>query len=344
MQRLTIANRLILAAAAAMLCICVALLLSTRQSYWSDAQEHLRDRAAVFTAFADSTKSYLAELHEADVFDHEQLVTDAHDDGLPFSESVLYRSMPIVSGWTTARRVAEQEGLEFQIVAFDARNQDHEPSSDPVAGEFRAQLLRDLTATAESGGDQTVARIDEEHGRLHFLRAIVLEKGCMQCHGDPATSPSGDGLDITGARMEGWRVGDVHGAYELTMPLAPVHARVASFTWQALACTAPLLVCTLLLFVWVLRRQLARPMRELTQTLGELAAGDGDLTRRLQVHRDDEVGLAAKQFNRFADKIRETIVGTAAVCRDADANVAVVKNSSQTLSQAMPTPLPLPSA
>lgn len=53
---------------------------------------------------------------------------------------------------------------------------------------------------------------------------------------------------------------------------------------------------------WFVRRLLS-PLKLIRTEMDEVAAGDGDLTRRLQVLRDDEAGQLASSFNRFVEKI-----------------------------------------
>jgi methyl-accepting chemotaxis protein len=54
--------------------------------------------------------------------------------------------------------------------------------------------------------------------------------------------------------------------------------------------------------------KITRPLRDVAEALGDISAGEGDLTRRLTVSTGDEVGLVATGFNNFADKIQHLIV------------------------------------
>ncbi|MEQ6885679.1 methyl-accepting chemotaxis protein [Salicola sp. Rm-C-2C1-2] len=50
-----------------------------------------------------------------------------------------------------------------------------------------------------------------------------------------------------------------------------------------------------------------RPIRNVQQALQDIARGEGDLTQRLDVSRQDEVGAVAEAFNGFVGKIQELI-------------------------------------
>lgn len=61
----------------------------------------------------------------------------------------------------------------------------------------------------------------------------------------------------------------------------------------------------------LLGRQIARSLRATTGMLREISEGDGDLTKRLPIASRDEVGSLAQHFNRFVDKLQNTIRGVA---------------------------------
>ncbi|MFQ3195052.1 MAG: methyl-accepting chemotaxis protein, partial [Colwellia sp.] len=46
------------------------------------------------------------------------------------------------------------------------------------------------------------------------------------------------------------------------------------------------------------------PLSEVANALENIARGEGDLTQRLRVKREDEIGLVAESFNVFVDKIQ----------------------------------------
>lgn len=86
--------------------------------------------------------------------------------------------------------------------------------------------------------------------------------------------------------------------------------RTFSLTVMALLATI-LLVNVLLLVFW---RVMQTSFNELVERLKDIAAGDGDLSKRLEVKGKDELAQAAHWLNLFIDKMSNTIgsvVGTA---------------------------------
>lgn len=63
----------------------------------------------------------------------------------------------------------------------------------------------------------------------------------------------------------------------------------------------------LLGLLWLLLRQVVRPIRTMAHMLTELGAGECDLQRRLHVGSRDEVGAFASGFNAFVAKIHGTV-------------------------------------
>ena len=84
----------------------------------------------------------------------------------------------------------------------------------------------------------------------------------------------------------------------------------------------------------VLARAVGRPLDQTVALLKDIAEGEGDLTKRLDVKTDDEIGEMARWFNTFMDKLHEIMTQV----RHAAARVTEVSQqlsaSSQQFSQA----------
>ncbi|MDO8136235.1 MAG: DUF3365 domain-containing protein [Candidatus Brocadiales bacterium] len=52
-----------------------------------------------------------------------------------------------------------------------------------------------------------------------YIYPLYIEPSCLKCHGDPSTSPTKDGKDITGHFMEDYRLGELRGTISLTFPI-----------------------------------------------------------------------------------------------------------------------------
>ncbi len=116
-----------------------------------------------------------------------------------------------------------------------------------------------------------------------------------------------DGLtavDMAGARYRataytsprnGWK-------YYALIPEAEMMAAANGLAWMLTGIALAVLALSLAGMA-ALTRRLTAPIRGLTHSMHEVAVGDGDLTRRLPIVSNDEVGLLAREFNAFVEKL-----------------------------------------
>ncbi|MEA1955876.1 MAG: methyl-accepting chemotaxis protein [Campylobacterota bacterium] len=69
-------------------------------------------------------------------------------------------------------------------------------------------------------------------------------------------------------------------------------------------------IVILILLLTVVKRVIVIPVTNLDKVAKELAQGEADMSKRLPIHSDDELGSASSSFNAFLDKV-ETIAKTA---------------------------------
>ncbi|GKQ99200.1 methyl-accepting chemotaxis protein [Aeromonas hydrophila] len=62
-----------------------------------------------------------------------------------------------------------------------------------------------------------------------------------------------------------------------------------------------------LICIWLMAHQIVAPIRAVVARLKDIASGEGDLTQRIDLRRDDEIGELAKWFNSFLNKLQSTI-------------------------------------
>jgi hemerythrin-like metal-binding protein len=64
----------------------------------------------------------------------------------------------------------------------------------------------------------------------------------------------------------------------------------------------------LFLFAFLLRVMVIMPIREISEGLRDAAEGEGDLTKRLNSSRTDEIGVVAKWFDAFVERLENIII------------------------------------
>ena len=89
------------------------------------------------------------------------------------------------------------------------------------------------------------------------------------------------------------------------------------------------------LLMWIIKAAVTDPILNLDKVARELATGDADLSRRLKVESEDEIGKAAQSFNVFLDKVEEIAVqakAEAEKAEEANENIkAQMKKNNMTL-------------
>jgi len=85
----------------------------------------------------------------------------------------------------------------------------------------------------------------------------------------------------------------------------------------------------------VLAGTIVRPLRLMKANLDDIAAGEGDLTRRLAVTSGDELGELAGSFNRFVDKIHGLVRQIAEMTTQLTGLVSEVSAQAHLSEQAM---------
>jgi len=281
----------------------------------SSAREDAVSKARSVVLTAESIRVGMAQKWEHGIFSQDDLVQWS-DDG--HVDKVL-AAVPIVTAWEAVKAQSEAGGYVFRTPKFNPRNSANQPDT------LEAEALRAFEASPELS-EYTI--FDSKNNAVRYFRPIRLDSTCMICHGDPSQSKelwhNNRGVDPTGHMMEGYAENDLHGAFEVIQSMDKAEARAHAATVQGVIVTVVVLVPCLLLLMWLIRREIVKPIKATVNTLRDIAQGEGDLTRRLQADRTDELGDLATWFNTFVSRIEDVvreIAGGASTLRDASHSV-----------------------
>ncbi len=166
--------------------------------------------------------------------------------------------------------------------------------------------------------DTVFSRTEEVDGKTMVRVAVadrMTHQACVDCHNSRADTPKND-----------WKLNDVRGVLEVDLPIDQAIANGAALSNEItgfLLATA-LLIFALLYFVY--KKTIGKKLAQLARALQEIAEGDGDLTRRLDESRRDELGDVAHWFNIFAGKLQGLV-------SDIKESTDSLNGSAQQLSQ-----------
>ncbi len=235
--------------------------------YYHDAKKKVQQqyvakaRSVVLTA--EAMREEMANKWHQGIFNAEQLRTWA-DAG---EVDKILAAVPVVTAWKAAMARAEEGGYQFKVPKFRPRNPKNKPD------ELEARVLKMF----EQNNLSEYYVIDEKTNAIRYFRPIRLTEECMLCHGDPAKSAqywgNDEGLDPTGAQMEGWKVGDVHGAFEVVQSLDEANAAIAASMRRGAMLVGIVIVVGGVLFFFFVRRGIEGLYRPIRRIAGSLAEG-----------------------------------------------------------------------
>jgi methyl-accepting chemotaxis protein len=124
---------------------------------------------------------------------------------------------------------------------------------------------------------------------IRLLKPLVADSECLACH---ATS----------------NVGDVLGIMDLTFSMNSIDSNIFNISMKFLAIFVGFFFLILILILLILKKVVGNPINLLLDRVKDLSSGDGDLTKRVNIHSNDEIGEVAHEVNIFIDKIKDTII------------------------------------
>ncbi|NVJ51606.1 MAG: methyl-accepting chemotaxis protein [Gammaproteobacteria bacterium] len=90
------------------------------------------------------------------------------------------------------------------------------------------------------------------------------------------------------------------------IPQAVISEPIEQAVWFSVSVIV-LIIVALSLITWLISLKIVHPVKAIADAMSDIAHGDGDLTRRLTIVSNDEVGDVAREFNRFVDRIQALI-------------------------------------
>lgn len=287
--------------------------------YYVDTKNDIRsqyvEKARGIVLTTESAREELAAKWELGIITPEQLKEWAARGEI----DKVVGSVPVVSAWRAAMAKAREGGYQFRVPKFSPRNPDNQP--DP----FEARVLNKI----KKENLPEYHEIDPELNAVRYFRPIRLTQECMLCHGDPATSGrlwgNDRGLDPTGTRMEGWKVGEVHGAFEIVQSLDAADAHLREILFRDSIVVLLLLVVSASVFLAFVNRNITAPLSRLVGAVERMAKGD--TSARVEVDVQDEIGQLGLAFNRMTEQIAQVQEEGQRNLREATVKAGVTENA-----------------
>jgi len=171
--------------------------------------------------------------------------------------------------------------------------------------------IKEVFATAKI---KNIPTYDNNNHKIRLLRPLIAEKLCLNCH---ASS----------------KIGDVLGVMDLTFSLNEMDKKINNISFKFLIIFIISLIIISLLVMLVLKQVVGKPISTLLERVKDLSSGDGDLTKRVNIKSNDELGEVAKYINLFIDKIRSTIIESQNTAHHVDQTGIELNDSAKNVSK-----------
>jgi methyl-accepting chemotaxis protein len=211
-----------------------------------------------------------------------------------------YSIIPIVSAFNAVKKAGESTIFSFRTPVINPRNQANNATEADlkIFDKLKNENLKDYYY------------IDRKTDQLHYYQTLRVGEHCVKCHGDPSLSEkywgNRDGIDLTGRKMEGYRTGDFYGAMVLTYSLDALSPDLVKNLVINNILYFLIYICGIIIIIFIVRKAL-KPLDDVAMALEDMSHGQGDLTKKININRHDEVGNVAGLFNLLIEQLRGMI-------------------------------------
>jgi methyl-accepting chemotaxis protein len=140
-----------------------------------------------------------------------------------------------------------------------------------------------------------------------------LGKDCILCHQVPE--------------------GTVLGLVSMKVSLDSVEAQVSAFRVKIAGVALAALGALLVIIYLITNHFVSKPLEAMRSGLADIARGEGDLTRRLPIKGNDEVGQAAQVFNEMMENFNQLVRQVRDSASQVSARVAALSDSADRVTQ-----------
>ena len=282
--------------------IIVAIVLATQQvlQIRSSAEETLVQQSRAVVLMAEAGREEMSKKLQMKVM-------------LPFdqidSKERLVEAIPVITAINMAKRKAEELNFQFRVPKVAPRNPANKPTplEDKVLAELKEKDLNE--------------KILVEEDQIRYFRAIRLTEECLYCHGDPKGE-----RDPVGGVKEGWKVGEIHGAFEIISSLGPAKAKILQAEIISAIGTS---ICLLLIGagVWFLvQLVIVRPLFRIRTYAQDVA--DGNLGAELQGAFAAELGAVKGAIETMVHNLKAKMLESEEKKREAESAKAMAERAT----------------
>ncbi len=242
--------------------------------------KEFREKAKLIAMELETTRNYLA--------------TALHESNIEINEKTKY-FIPAVSGHAIGEKFAEKTGYTIKQTSLKFRRKENRPDA------FEEKILLEM----EKSPDFTEYWSEDVVGGKRverYLYALRVKEDCLLCHGPKDEAPEfiQKNYDIG----YNYKIGDVRGAISVIVPKEIAERRFAAniFFFITISTVSVTLIVAIIFFT---TEKFMRPIERLTDAVTTITK-TGDLTTKVNISSNDEVGQLAMAFNDMSIKLQSS--------------------------------------
>lgn len=241
-----------------------------------------------------------------------------------FSKSIHEMTMAGLTGMMITGTVGQREVFLDQIEQLSVIKDLVVARSDAVVKLYgpdtKSKRPLDALETQVMASGTPYMAVESANGSsfLHVINPTkasknYLGKDCLVCHQVPE--------------------GTVLGVVSMKVSLDSVEAQVAAFRIKIAGVALAALGALLVIIYLITNHFVSKPLEAMRKGLADIARGEGDLTRRLDVRGNDEVGQSAQVFNEMMENFNQLVRQVRDSASQVSARVAALSDSADRVTQ-----------
>ncbi len=188
-------------------------------------------------------------------------------------------------------RLSEQEGTSITLYSeFPFPNR-----SSRKLDNFQERAWKYLNTNPDGAFYEEAEKEGHKVLRVAMADRMVSE-ACVNCHNAHPQTPKND-----------WKIGDVRGVLEVDTVIDEQLAVGRNTAFETILILVLTFAGVLTALYFIYRKTIDDRLRKITHAMNDIAAGEGDLTARLDDGGSDEISVLASCFNRFLENLQSMI-------------------------------------
>jgi methyl-accepting chemotaxis protein len=267
LKKISLKNKLLFVAIAGPLLVSVIMGIIEIKTIKDDNLKIIEARSKAVVMMAESARDEMA--HKINI----GIIKNFED----ISKDVIIEAVPVITAIKMAEENAKNSDYEFRVPKFSPRNKKNTPN------EFEAKIINEIK---EKKLYEKFVQKDES---LHYFRPIKLTRDCLYCHGDPKGEK-----DAVGGIKEGWKTGEIHGAFEIISSLEPMKKAIKKSILNTSIVAFFVIIIAAFLVWFFMKINVLNPVKKIKKFIHEIASGD--LTTKIDHDSKDELGLISQEL------------------------------------------------